>query len=49
MEHDEIFETVRDKEAITREIINCQEEWPLIFCNAATFRLEKEESHLKPL
>lgn len=37
MEHDELFETVSDKEVITRELMNCNEEWPLIFCNAGTF------------
>jgi hypothetical protein len=42
MEHDEIFESVQDKEVIMRELMNCGEEWPLIFCNANTFCFDKE-------
>ena len=44
MEHDEIFESALDKEVIMRELINCREEWPLIFCNAITFCFDKEKS-----
>jgi hypothetical protein len=43
MEKDEVFTSVVDREVITRNLINCDEEWPLIFCNANSFCFDKPE------
>ena len=41
MENDELFASVTDREVITSRLINCDEEWPLIFCNANSFCFDK--------
>ena len=37
MENEEVLGAGGEREAVMRELMNCKEEWPLVFCNANSF------------
>jgi hypothetical protein len=41
MEKEELFKVGVDREVLTQHLLTCSEEWPLIYCNAATFGFDR--------
>jgi hypothetical protein len=41
MEKEELFKVGVDREVLTQQLLTCSEEWPLIYCNAATFGFDR--------